>query len=1274
MGEVLVKGYGDKDEEAMRSFTTPPKDKKTEVEQHERLSEGKVGVKPGSVKEAAEKLGIELPSKKLKDPVKFPKREEVAVEESKEEPPSKFMGGTDIRTTEGKKAELMRRAKENPGYLDDVLELNGIDPELARTKVHNILGLQGDEAIEALLEGISEDTLPTFETGREVAVEGRKTRAERDEALRQIGEGASPAEVGIKRHKKTGKDIGRVFAQMGGTEELSPEETQEVTEQINRLPFEEGDKKLEQMGLKRTGRGKIVRVVQPRTEGGGQEYTAVPEDISDERRAQLAARHAGKEIDAGERMEQRLQGLKDRLAGRVLMPAATSAKPTGLGDDKVMEGLKSQLVAVEQALAATQGDGKEPVSEDRKKVQARASELQRQIHELTTKPKDESESAMHDPAEVEQIRLRAQKELEGLDRPTVQTMPRHLHSLSSYLQEKGIRKPVHPADKGVSLTQRALPTDKGGAVGVRTKKNMAQYKEEKAAYDAALATAEDEFEAEKKQWHADAPKRHAEIQSRIPEYEEGKGVAVTPPVPKQFGIKRDQAGEVTRDYGQPKDLRTAIMGSLMNDRESPWREVAKNMGFDIHHDENAVEAFAKLGIHPPKHKELLGRDLQQYHENTKELSPEDLQQYHDSTGISLSPEGVPGTMVGGEGFPSLKTEGRGKLGQAQMGAAYGKATRRRPAEPSTDQLVGYEPSTNALGRHKANARNVTMEAIANFLTENLDEENLPPEYQLGSSSENMTHEQRMDIKSQIEALESQIKTHKEGQDFAQQSREFLDDTAIAGRKAADLEYQQEKERVNKERQINDSLFTFVSTQPHARLLASQGQEEELNEFLTDEIKRLKQPLTEAVDVHVGMMLEMIGDEDARTPIQPTESHEKLPEAFGVSQGKKGDEKVFEQPERLEAHLRAAEEAGDEEEAAKIRRQIAEMEQRQVLDAAHGGKPGYGEEDYYPVSQSPSGTNITQTKQRKLGHLTRRNLQNIPMSEIVGDVIGALMDEHEQAMKENKTSIVDGFATGDKHANEQLYRRKGKFMINQIMQIKSEEMRDADIAAREAGLDPGSQVPPGVKPITAAEEGIADPYPHTSGEKQSRKEGQEREDVRHEKATAMDDAMPWKTRSDDAKRHQEMMEALAYREAMQNAPPEAPAPAPAPAPVAPAPAPAPPEAPAPAPVAPAPVAPPEAPPEAPMPMAGPTLPIGEMAPPPEQRVDAVATQGVPAVDLTNLNAEQLQTINDPDFQQLPREEQDRILSSLMTKSLLNFDATRGDELLKGIKDKFWRQGY
>jgi len=41
-----------------------------------------------------------------------------------------------------------------------------------------------------------------------------------------------------------------------------------------------------------------------------------------------------------------------------------------------------------------------------------------------------------------------------------------------------------------------------------------------------------------------------------------------------------------------------------------------------------------------------------------------------------------------------------------------------------------------------------------------------------------------------------------------------------------------------------------------------------------------------------------------------------------------------------------------------------------------------------------------------------------------------------------------------------------------------------------------------------------------------------------------------------------------------------------------------------------------------------------------------------------------------------EEVQGLLQGLPQKSepMLNFNATKGDELLKGIKDKFWQQGY
>ena len=1332
MGEVLVKSraeeeqakleeqqanYAGREKKDPRGLSNP----EDEYIPRERPESGKVGVKPGSVKEAAEKLGIELPSKTLKDPVKFPKREGVAVEESKEEPPSKFMEGADLRTGEGRLNEMIRRVGKEPGLMDNIMDIHDIDPELLRVK-H-----KGDT--RAMLRDIHEGTAPTLTTGQKVGVEARKTRAERDEALRQIGEGASPAEVGVKRHKKTGKDIGRVFAQMGGTEELSPEETQEVTEQINRLPFREGDKKLEEMGLKRTGRGKIVRVIQPRTEGGGQEYFPIPEDISDtdrERlRTQMAAQAAGKQVDTGERLEAHLKHLEAQLGGRVLMPAATEVDPTGLSDDKTLEGMKSRLATLERTLAATQGDGKEPPSEDRRKVQADASELQRQIHELTTKPKDESESAMYDPAEVEQIRLGAQKGLGELAKPTEDgshypSMPSHLKSFQNYLREKGIRKPETPdamlgdeTARNLEATRSAVRLDpeedrtfidRKGKVKVaprrmgegtaptgqefmetmfddKTMRDEARTgrltqsernrlastnREKQAAYLRARATAEKDFKAEVKQWHEDAPKRQAEIEGRVEDYERDKGVAVTPTVPKQFGIKTNQAGDVTQDYGQPKDLRTAIMGSLMNDRESPWQDIARNMGLNLQDNEDVVAAFAKLGVRPPKHQELSPMELEQYHENTKELSPEDLQQYHDSTGISLSPEGVPGTKVGGEDFPSLE---RGKLGQAQMGASYGKGTRKRPSEPSVDRLVGVEPpSGNPLARHKENARQATMGAIADFLTENLDEENLPPEYQLGSASDNMTHERRMDIQSQIEKVKAQLKAHKESEAFA--SQQFLSDAEIAGQQAANLEYDRKRQAVDEARQIHEAARLTAYNQPQAKFLQEHGREDELEDFIKDEIETLKQPLTSAVHAHLGMMQEMIDDSmdpdsDVRTPIQPVMQDEHLPSAFGVQEGTRGSKKIVERPDKLEALLRIAQDTpGKEEEAANIRRQIGEVEQRQVLDRAHGGKSGYGTEEHYPVRQSTSGRDVIDTKQRKAGHRVMRQLRQAPRSVQLSRVLDFLMDNHAESRESGVKSIIDEHATGDKHIHEQRYRDDGKEMLMDSLRRNYEEMRDTDIAAREAGLDPGSQVPPIERP-SAAREGIAAAYPYTSGEQQSRREGQEREDVRHGEATAMDDPAPWVTLSENKKRYNEMMAAMAHREAMQNAPPEEPAPAPAPAP-APVPAPAP--APAPAPEAPMPEAPmPEAPPP---PMAGPTIPLGDGP-------AATAASGTTvSQSRVVFSPEQLETMNDPDFQQLSPEQQKEIIEGMEQKSepLLNFNATKGDELLKSIKDKFWRQGY
>ena len=73
-----------------------------------------------------------------------------------------------------------------------------------------------------------------------------------------------------------------------------------------------------------------------------------------------------------------------------------------------------------------------------------------------------------------------------------------------------------------------------------------------------------------------------------------------------------------------------------------------------------------------------------------------------------------------------------------------------------------------------------------------------------------------------------------------------------------------------------------------------------------------------------------------------------------------------------------------------------------------------------------------------------------------------------------------------------------------------------------------------------------------------------------------------------------------------------------------------------------------------------------------------TQFTPQAE-TPLTQEQIQQINemtaDPNFLALPPEQQQAILAQVKKSTpIKRFNATKGDELLKGIKDKFWRQGY
>jgi hypothetical protein len=168
MGDVLVKGIGDRDEEAMRALETRDK-KQDKVIERERPKEGKVGVKEGSAETAFEDLGITrtTPTKIREDDddeetftsttgyeERDRKRLEEALENAKEagdegkiktlkeaikniQPDFVPDASKRRKVAVKEKPKLSRREKtmvENEGQLQEVAEMQGVDFDLAQKK------------------------------------------------------------------------------------------------------------------------------------------------------------------------------------------------------------------------------------------------------------------------------------------------------------------------------------------------------------------------------------------------------------------------------------------------------------------------------------------------------------------------------------------------------------------------------------------------------------------------------------------------------------------------------------------------------------------------------------------------------------------------------------------------------------------------------------------------------------------------------------------------------------------------------------------------------------------------------------------------------------------------------------------------------------------------------------------------------------------------------------------------------------------------------------
>ena len=199
MGDVLVKGIGDKDEEAMRGTSgieKDPRDKKSPV-QVVRPESGKSttniegsgftappkGVNPAIVSP------MDLTEDQLKDILSVINTEEyrelgssarqaeldrlvsqAKTEQSDEETSGglkrRFDGEIDMSSPEARKAAFIDRMRNIPGFLDMVFDLNGVDKDLAYRKMGRM-----NLSLEDIFNQLQNNELPTHLSEQEAARE-----------------------------------------------------------------------------------------------------------------------------------------------------------------------------------------------------------------------------------------------------------------------------------------------------------------------------------------------------------------------------------------------------------------------------------------------------------------------------------------------------------------------------------------------------------------------------------------------------------------------------------------------------------------------------------------------------------------------------------------------------------------------------------------------------------------------------------------------------------------------------------------------------------------------------------------------------------------------------------------------------------------------------------------------------------------------------------------------------------------------------------------------
>ena len=1109
--------------------------------------------------------------------------------EEAEEPASKFMAGTDLRTAEGKKAAFVERMQNIPGFLDTIFDLHGIDKELAYSKMGR-MNLSGEDVYDQIMN----DEMPTYETEAAADKETAQMERGRKVAVREIGEGADVEDASTVTQR--GRDRGNVFAQRGGTRPLTEEEREEYKQAMVgvKLGTGEREKVLDKLGMKINSQGQKVKILKPsefatKPDADTAPRTlAAPPDISASDRADIAVRSRKEKGDKLESLLRRKEHLESQLGGFKVVP---------------------------------------------------------------------SDRAGVDFGEIEGIRAGAQDELEDIQDAKVR-FPEELQSIEAFARSKGIDKPV-------TTFKDNYKTDPQGNI-VPT--SNPKYVKESREYSAKLKELKDEYEEERRkviiEQGVELPKQ---IQQRIPEYLEQQGVPQMPSPGSEFPLRRDRRGNITSDYGEAKALRSHVNNMLHNDEvyTKVWQRLAAKTGFKLKDDEKFVEIMEELGIGPNDSK------------------------FPDITKVPIS----------------LREDS----------AAYGKRVKRRPKSFSLDSPVGQAPvadeSANTL-RLQKKAKEAAFSAMARHIVDHFDEigieeanKLMPPYAKLIPNV--MGDNERADIMSELDKVNVDINEQKGLDRLQSQKDDLLNREKIAqmGRQSV-IVNQMRQDKIIDNLLDQYSLGFFVGNPLQHQFIEKTGKKlangQPLSELESYERRRLMMPIQKAMEYYFKGAKEIQNDPARFNIMIPTASAARLPDV-ALPDGNS--------LERLHAQYEAAKQYGSKEEADNIMSQIKNLRAAAMIDEAKAGDPDHFKEQYdVPVTDYnraiPKTTYVQRT--RTAARSTGKSIRDYDDAEMAEHVLFYLLDDHLESVKRNHSSLVDShrdFEGDDKTEAELEYRLQGfRGLINTFSDMSAFDQRAANLKRELADNmflgdksetdgqvvqpDISTQLPDsGTGRLPAGMSGAALAAPLSSTEQRIASQGQEKEAL--ESAARQNQMI--QPGMDKVVREKEMEEqanvgadiqrvaGAAQEQGINVGAPESPfagaepAPPPqvaqpeAPAPEMPAPPVQPPAPEAPAPEAPAPPVQPAAPDMGPF--AGADLNLDEPL-----QVPGKGKGTSEVLNLTQEDVAQLVAIDkDPN---MSPEQKEAAKQKIVKKSntIRRFDATVGDDLLKSIKDRFWRQGY